>query len=162
MRPSRSTPFICPSQKLLVSLGRSVGGGPTEKEAAGTELAGHIPSNIPGWAAVRAVPRARGGIQVRGGTDAPGRDSGRDYEDRVGATDAERTPAKRRGSTARDEGLQRLLTVADAATILNVSERTVRRLIASGSIRAVWIGRSVRVRPRDIERLIAGGGVCND
>jgi excisionase family DNA binding protein len=55
-----------------------------------------------------------------------------------------------------------LLTIAEAAAILNVSGRTVRRLIASKAIPAVWIGRSVRLRPRDIERLIAKGLVCND
>jgi excisionase family DNA binding protein len=55
-----------------------------------------------------------------------------------------------------------LLTVAEAAAILNVSPRTVRRLIATGKIGAVWVRRLVRIRPRDVERLIADGGICND
>jgi excisionase family DNA binding protein len=58
--------------------------------------------------------------------------------------------------------LEPLLTVGETAAILNLSTRTVRRLIASGTIPVVSIGRSVRIRPRDVERLIAEGGVCND
>ena len=41
----------------------------------------------------------------------------------------------------------RLLTVAEAAKILNVSLRTVRRLISDGRLAVVRIGRLVRVRP---------------
>lgn len=69
---------------------------------------------------------------------------------------------KRRGVTVRNSRLEPLLTVAQAATILSVSERTVRRLIASGTIRGTWIGRSVRLRPQDIERLIAHEDRYND
>jgi excisionase family DNA binding protein len=69
---------------------------------------------------------------------------------------------KRRAVTSRSSRLEPVLTVAQAATILSVSERTVRRLIASRTIRGIWIGRSVRLRPGDIERVISGGGVCND
>jgi excisionase family DNA binding protein len=69
---------------------------------------------------------------------------------------------KRRAAPIRSSRLERLLKVAQAAAILNVSERTVRRLIASGTIRGIWIGRSVRLRPRDIERWIPGGGNGND
>jgi excisionase family DNA binding protein len=65
-------------------------------------------------------------------------------------------------ATIRSGRLEPLLTVAQAATILSVSERTVRRLIASRTIRAIWIGRSVRLGPPDIERWIAGGGTSND
>ena len=50
-----------------------------------------------------------------------------------------------------------LLTAKDAAHILNVSQRTIRRLIASGSIGAVRIGRSVRIRRRDLVALIGSG-----
>jgi excisionase family DNA binding protein len=69
---------------------------------------------------------------------------------------------KRRAATIRINRLEPLLTVAQAAMILSVSERTVRRLVASGTIRGIWIGRSVRLRPREIEQWIAGGGTCND
>lgn len=69
---------------------------------------------------------------------------------------------KRRAATIRSSRLEPLLTVAQAAGILSVSERTVRRLIAYGTIRGIWIGRSVRLRPRDIERWIGGGGTCDN
>lgn len=47
-----------------------------------------------------------------------------------------------------------LLTVAESAEILNVSPRTVRRLIKNQKLPVVRVGRSVRVRPEDIEKLI--------
>jgi len=46
----------------------------------------------------------------------------------------------------------RYLTVADYADIFNVSQRTVRRRIAEGSIKIVRIGRSVRISPDEIDR----------
>ena len=45
------------------------------------------------------------------------------------------------------------LTVAEVALALKVSERTIRRLIADGSLPAVHIGRSVRIRPADLEAM---------
>ena len=55
-----------------------------------------------------------------------------------------------------------LLSVTDVAEALAVSERTVRRMIASGEISIVRLGRSVRVRQLDIDALIGrqlrGGG----
>jgi len=50
-----------------------------------------------------------------------------------------------------------LLRVDEAATILNVSSKTIRRLIARGDLRVVRIGRLVRIPSSEIERLIAGG-----
>lgn len=47
-----------------------------------------------------------------------------------------------------------LLSVADAAEALAVSERTVRRMIASGEISIVRLGRSVRIRQLDLDALI--------
>jgi excisionase family DNA binding protein len=47
-----------------------------------------------------------------------------------------------------------LHTVATTAEILNVSEKTVRRLIANGCLRAIRIGGLVRVAPADLEDLI--------
>jgi excisionase family DNA binding protein len=46
--------------------------------------------------------------------------------------------------------------------ILNVSGRTVRRLIASGAVPAIWVGRSLRLAPRHVARLIADGATRND
>ena len=55
-----------------------------------------------------------------------------------------------------------LLSVANVAEALAVSERTVRRMIATGEISIVRLGRSVRVRQLDIDALIGrhlrGGG----
>jgi excisionase family DNA binding protein len=50
--------------------------------------------------------------------------------------------------------LRPLMTVGEAATILHVSARTIRRLIGRGEIPAVRMGRSVRIRVEDIEHII--------
>ena len=47
-----------------------------------------------------------------------------------------------------------LLTVAEAASRLRVSTKTIRRVIARGGLHAVRIGRAVRIDPQEIERLI--------
>lgn len=52
---------------------------------------------------------------------------------------------------------QALLTVPDAAAVLSVSPRSIRKWIASGRLPAVHIARAVRVRRRDVERVVAGG-----
>jgi excisionase family DNA binding protein len=44
-----------------------------------------------------------------------------------------------------------LLTVAETAAKLNVSEKTVRRLIAKGSLPALRVGGAVRVDPLELE-----------
>ena len=51
-----------------------------------------------------------------------------------------------------------LLHVDEAATILNVSSKTIRRLLARGDLKAVRIGRLVRIRFSELENLIARGG----
>ncbi|MGO9389100.1 helix-turn-helix domain-containing protein [Rhodoblastus sp.] len=60
------------------------------------------------------------------------------------------------GDVAQDVDLTRrapLVTVQQAAVLLNVSPRTIRRLIAWGELAAVRIGGSVRIRPAELERL---------
>ena len=47
-----------------------------------------------------------------------------------------------------------LMSVADVADALAVSNRTVRRMIAAGDIPIVRIGRAVRIRRVDVEALI--------
>ena len=47
-----------------------------------------------------------------------------------------------------------LLSVANVAEALSVSERTVRRLLASGELSVVRLGRSVRIRQIDLDALI--------
>lgn len=46
----------------------------------------------------------------------------------------------------------------DAAAALRVSPKTVRRLVARGDLKAVRLGRLVRIHSSEIERLISGGG----
>ena len=52
--------------------------------------------------------------------------------------------------------LRPLMTVGEAATILHVSARTIRRMIGRGEIAAVRMGRSVRIPLEDIEHIIFG------
>ncbi|MEQ9145452.1 MAG: helix-turn-helix domain-containing protein [Parvibaculaceae bacterium] len=51
----------------------------------------------------------------------------------------------------------RLLTVSEAAKQLSLSDRTVRRMIASGDLPAVRLGRAVRVRQEDVFFLVRSG-----
>ena len=50
----------------------------------------------------------------------------------------------------------RLRTIDETAEILNVSSRTVRRLINSGTLPVHRFGRSVRISDADIARLMPG------
>ncbi len=50
-------------------------------------------------------------------------------------------------------------TVRDAAMRLRVSQATIRRLIASGRLRAMRVGRSVRIDWRVLDRMLAQGGI---
>jgi len=43
-----------------------------------------------------------------------------------------------------------LMTIRDVAEYARVSERTIARLIASGDLRSVKIGRVIRFRPADV------------
>ena len=52
---------------------------------------------------------------------------------------------------------QVFLRVDEAAAILKVSSKTVRRLFGRGDLKAVRIGRLVRIPFSEIDRLIAGG-----
>jgi excisionase family DNA binding protein len=47
-----------------------------------------------------------------------------------------------------------LLTVKETADMLRVSQVTVRRYIASGKLAAVRVGRNIRIRRDDVERVI--------
>lgn len=49
----------------------------------------------------------------------------------------------------------RLLTINEAAARLTVSLKTLRRLIAAGSLPVVRIGGLVRIRPEDLTNFIA-------
>ena len=92
-------------------------------------------ANIPAWAlhpssetsAPNAVPEDR--------TIAPDRDSG----------------------TSRSPRVPPLLSVEDVADRLNVSTKTIRRLITRGQLRGTRIGRMIRIQEAEIEYLIATG-----
>ena len=55
---------------------------------------------------------------------------------------------QRRNANSRFDG--RLLTVAQAAEVCQISERQMRRMIRDGRIPALRFGRSVRIRPADL------------
>jgi excisionase family DNA binding protein len=55
-------------------------------------------------------------------------------------------------------GAKLLLTVGDVARELSLGETTVRELIARGELRAIRIGRALRVRAQDLEAFVAGLG----
>jgi excisionase family DNA binding protein len=48
----------------------------------------------------------------------------------------------------------RSLTAADLADALQVSVRTIRRMIAAGEVRVIRFGRSVRVPIEEVARLL--------
>lgn len=50
--------------------------------------------------------------------------------------------------------MQRLLTVQEVSEILSVSPSTVTRLIRGNALSRTWIGRSIRVKPEELERFI--------
>ncbi len=54
-----------------------------------------------------------------------------------------------------DTALPRLLTLRDAAGILNTSMKTLRRRIDAGQLPVIRDERIVRVHPRDLERYIS-------
>ena len=112
-----------------------------------------VPPDLPAWAVAAPAPSRRAG---RDGVNVP------DLEDECAdegvVAGARRTLSKQRGAGARVSRLDPLLTIAETAGILNVSQRTVRRLVASRAIGVVRIGRSVRLRRKEIEMLVASGG----
>lgn len=52
----------------------------------------------------------------------------------------------------------RLLTVAQVAELLQVSPRTIRRLVAAGQLAVIRVGRAVRVHPSALAELLAKSG----
>ena len=48
---------------------------------------------------------------------------------------------------------RRLVSLADAADLLDVSTRTLRRHIASGALPAYRVGRLVKIDPADLDAL---------
>ena len=50
--------------------------------------------------------------------------------------------------------VRQLLTLSDVAEILQCSEKTVKRRVASGDLPVVRDGRLVRVHPDDLDRYV--------
>lgn len=48
-----------------------------------------------------------------------------------------------------------LLTVGEVATIMRVSNMTVYRLIKSGQLAALRVGKNYRIRHKDVERYLS-------
>ncbi len=48
---------------------------------------------------------------------------------------------------------KQVLTVAETASLFQVSEKTIRRMIARGALPVVRIGRSIRINPQEIEKI---------
>jgi len=54
-----------------------------------------------------------------------------------------------------DESRSGFVTVAEVAAQLRVSNMTVYRLVQSGQLPAVRVGRSYRIRAEDVDRYLA-------
>jgi excisionase family DNA binding protein len=49
-----------------------------------------------------------------------------------------------------------LMTIGETAAVLRVAPRTIRRMIERGELKAVRVGRSIRIRPGEIRQIICG------
>ena len=63
------------------------------------------------------------------------------------------------GMTAKEKGMERLLSVDEVAGVLGTSDRFPRRLIAERRIRFVRIGRHVRIPVSALEDFVREGTV---
>jgi excisionase family DNA binding protein len=55
-----------------------------------------------------------------------------------------------------------LLTVGEVAQIMRVSNMTVYRLIKSGQLAAIRVGKNYRIRRRDVDRYLSERAVRNE
>lgn len=62
-------------------------------------------------------------------------------------------------SGARGFGSDRLMTVAEVAATMRVSNMTVYRLIKAGDLAALRVGKNYRVRESDVEMYLAARSV---
>lgn len=61
-----------------------------------------------------------------------------------------------------ERGDDHLLTVAEVASVLRVSAMTVYRLIRSGDVPALRVGKSYRIRQRHLDAYLASGEIVAD
>ena len=57
---------------------------------------------------------------------------------------------------------ERLLTVAEVADHMRVSSMTVYRLIKSGSLKAVRVGKNYRIRANDLDSYLQSSSVTRN
>jgi excisionase family DNA binding protein len=57
---------------------------------------------------------------------------------------------------------ERLLTVAEVADHMRVSSMTVYRLIKSGSLKAVRVGKNYRIRANDLDAYLQSSSVTHN
>ena len=162
MRPSRSFPVLRPRSAAPGLCGITPPDGASTIDAVDRASASKSGSkilspDIPPWATAEVSRGCRRSSTPRERLDQFDSPTGR-----LSIRHAASVLSKQRAAAGGASRLEPLLTVAETAAILNVSVRTVRRLIGSSSISAIRIGRSVRLRSRDIEQLIAAGGDCDD
>ena len=62
-------------------------------------------------------------------------------------------------SGARGFGSDRLMTVAEVAATMRVSNMTVYRLIKAGDLPALRVGKNYRVRESDVEKYLSARSV---
>ena len=53
---------------------------------------------------------------------------------------------------------ERMLTLREVSAYLNVNPSTVRRLVRSGQLRAIRVGRDMRFEVRVVDQWVAAGG----
>jgi excisionase family DNA binding protein len=53
---------------------------------------------------------------------------------------------------------ERMLTLREVSDYLNVNPATVRRLVRTGQLRAIRVGRDMRFEVRVVDQWVAGGG----
>jgi excisionase family DNA binding protein len=53
---------------------------------------------------------------------------------------------------------ERMLTLREVSAYLNVNPATVRRLVRSGQLRAIRVGRDMRFEVRVVDQWVAAGG----
>ena len=163
VRPSPSSPLgpisEAPDRKRVTLAGAASCDSRASREdhaGAASNTAPPVVPSYPAWAVTPTAPRRRPGSRARDGIAVP------DLEDEgahgESVADARLTLGKKRGVVACVIRLEPLFTIAEAAGILNVSQRTVRRLIDLRAMGVVRIGRSVRITSKEIEVLVTKGG----
>jgi excisionase family DNA binding protein len=70
-----------------------------------------------------------------------------------------RQDEKRTRSSRGDFGGERLMTVSEVAELMRVSNMTVYRLIKSGQLSALRVGKNYRIRESDMDRYLADRSV---